>query len=117
MEDPAPRTSREGAGSSGPHREDYRRWGSGTWARLWRCSGRKAVGPMGPPWPWPRPSCPTGCPGLLLSPAQPGQNPGGLSAALLGVMLPFYRGPSCSPLPSVQAAWLAPTHTQGALTS
>lgn len=51
------------------------------------------------------------------TPAWPGQNPGGLSAALLGVMLPFYRGPSCSPLPSVQAAWLAPTHTHRALTS
>lgn len=74
--------------------------GSGTWARLWRCSGRKAVGPMGPPWPWPRPRpCPRPAPTVPQAalgccfpgdaPARPGQNPKGLSAALLGVMLPF----------------------------
>lgn len=72
--------------------------GSGTWARLWRCSGRKAVGPIGPPWPRPRPRpgpAPTvpqaglGCCFPGDAPARPGQNPRGLSAALLGFMLPF----------------------------
>lgn len=52
------------------------------------------------------------------APAWLGQNPGASQrVSWVSCCLSFYRGPSCGSLPSVQAAWLAPTHTHGALTS